>query len=171
MQGLILRNRGLLWSWMTKYTWHLIYVCRFQSSHVARRLAIRHCPICLSDRMFAMAEGGVGRSALHQISKLAQRDAQHSQETEIISVDQLTGAEVSFLLWIRRQPVLNCRWNILVKLLWYLIFVKINGKDYGRLLIIQRIIYMFCALKNLYVNLSFFWDLSINFFSIQRNRC
>lgn len=95
---------------MTKYAGrarvHVIYVWRFQSSHVARRLAIRHCPICLSDRVLAVAEGGVGRPALHQISKLAQRDAQHSQETEIISADQLTGAEVSFYLtgnFIRRQ--------------------------------------------------------------------
>lgn len=89
----------------------LIYVCRFQSSHVARRLAIRHCPICLSDRMLAVAEGGVGRPALHQISKLAQRDAQHSQETEIISADQLTGAEVSFCMRTRRQQWLNYRWS------------------------------------------------------------
>lgn len=127
MEGLILRNRGL-----RDHEWQNIRIrasyLRFQSSHVARRLAIRHCPICLSDRMFAMAEGGVGRSALHQISKLAQRDAQHSQETEIISADQLTGAEVSFLLRIRRQPLLNCRWNILVKLFWHLIFVRINGR-------------------------------------------
>lgn len=43
-----------------------------------------------------MAEGGVGRSAVHEISKLAQRDAEHRQETEIISADQLAGAEVGF---------------------------------------------------------------------------
>lgn len=48
--------------------------------------------------MLAVAEGGVGRPALHQISKLAQRDVEHSQETEIISADQLTGAEVSFCM-------------------------------------------------------------------------
>lgn len=48
--------------------------------------------------MPAMAEGGVGRSALHEISKLAQRDAQHRQETEIISAHQLTSAEVGFPL-------------------------------------------------------------------------
>lgn len=66
----------------------------FQSSHDARRLAIRHCPICLLDRVPAMAEGGAGRSAVHQISKLAQRDAEHRQETEIISADQLASAEV-----------------------------------------------------------------------------
>lgn len=136
MEGLILRNRVIVNDKICIYV-HFIYVCRFQSSHVARRLAIRHCPICLSDRMFAMAEGGVGRPALHQISKLAQRDAQHSQETEIISADQLTGAEVSFLLWIRRQPLLNCRWNILVKLFWHSIFVRINER-----IIIRRILYI-----------------------------
>lgn len=45
--------------------------------------------------MPAVAESGVGRPALYQISKLAQRYAQHRQETEIISADQLAGAEVS----------------------------------------------------------------------------
>lgn len=48
-----------------------------------------------------MAEGGDGRSALHQISKLAQRDAQHRQETEIISADQLAGAKVGLHSEIR----------------------------------------------------------------------
>lgn len=43
-----------------------------------------------------MAESSVGRPALHQISKLAQRYAEHRQETEIISADQLAGAEVGF---------------------------------------------------------------------------
>lgn len=75
----------------------------FQSSHVARRLAIRHCPICLLDRMPAMAEGGVGRPAIHQISKLAQRDAEHRQETEIISADQLAGTEVGIHLKAKWQ--------------------------------------------------------------------
>jgi hypothetical protein len=51
--------------------------------------------------MPAMAKGGVGRSALHEVSKLAQRDAQHRQETETISADQLASAEVGPLLLLR----------------------------------------------------------------------
>lgn len=46
--------------------------------------------------MPAVAESGIGRPAIHQISKLAQRDVEHCQETEIISADQLAGAEVGF---------------------------------------------------------------------------
>jgi len=52
-----------------------------------------------------MAEGGDGRPALYQISKLAQRDAQHRQETEIISADQLAGAEVSFHSGLRECEI------------------------------------------------------------------
>lgn len=83
----------------------LITTDDFQSSHITRRLAIRYCPICLPDRMPAVAEGGDGWSALHQISKLAQRDAQHRQETEIISADQLAGTEVGFHLEVRECEI------------------------------------------------------------------
>lgn len=55
--------------------------------------------------MPAMAEGGDGRPALHEISKLAQRDAQHRQETEIISADQLTGAKVGLHSGIREREI------------------------------------------------------------------
>lgn len=44
-----------------------------------------------------MAESSIGRPTIHEISKLAQCDAKHRQETEIISADQLTGTEVNIL--------------------------------------------------------------------------
>lgn len=52
-----------------------------------------------------MAEGGVGRPAVHKISKLAQRDAEHRQETEIISADQLAGAKVGKSAWTRGREL------------------------------------------------------------------
>lgn len=54
------------------------------------------------------------RSTVHQISELAQRDAEHSQETEIISADQLAGAEVSLFSRIWRQLASKLRGTLLI---------------------------------------------------------
>lgn len=57
-------------------------------------MAIRNCSVRLPDRMHTLAEGGDGRSTIHEIPKLAHGYPEHRQEAEIVSVNQLPRSEV-----------------------------------------------------------------------------